>query len=278
MSTFSISASDVSRKALVIWVLSVDGGSMSVITDDSTKHVAKPTIASALKQSTSRSRFKMRFSTIVAALLPVGFALAQNVTIVKVGANGTLAYDPPQVTANPGDTIAFQFLAKNHTVTQSTFADPCSNLTNADGSTGIDSGFQFVPTSATSFPQWSFTLSANTTGPLWFYCRQTGHCAQGMVFAVNPTAAKSFDAFQAAAKALAANTTSTASGSSTSASGTSSTGTTAGSAGTSSAGTASTPSPSASTTSNTTNGAGVIRAGGSAALLAAAGLAAGLFL
>lgn len=28
------------------------------------------------------------------------------------------------------------------------------------------------------------------------YCRQTGHCGKGMVFAINPTADKSFAAFQ----------------------------------------------------------------------------------
>ncbi|KAJ7017322.1 Cupredoxin [Mycena alexandri] len=120
---------------------------------------------------------------------------------VKVGDNGTLAFDPPSVTAAQGDTIVFQFLAKNHSVTQSTFAAPCAVMTTPMA--GIDSGFQFVAANATQIPQYSFTVN-NATSPLWFFCAQTNpvsHCAKGMVFAVNAptTGAKTFSAFQAAA-------------------------------------------------------------------------------
>ncbi|KAI9069988.1 hypothetical protein FKP32DRAFT_1599569 [Trametes sanguinea] len=101
----------------------------------------------------------MRFSTIVAALLPVGAAFAQTTWTVKVGANGTLTYDPPTVIAQNGDTIEFQFLSKNHTVTQSTFPAPCSNITTNGEVTGVDSGFQFVAPNATQFPVWSITLA-----------------------------------------------------------------------------------------------------------------------
>ena len=60
-------------------------------------------------------------------------------------------------------------LSKNHTVTQSTFAEPCANMSD----TGLDSGFQPVAADATSFMQYSFTMT-NVSGPLWFYCRQAG--------------------------------------------------------------------------------------------------------
>ncbi len=71
-----------------------------------------------------------------------------------------------------GDVVQFQFLDKNHTVTQSTFAAPCSNITDATGTvTGVDSGFQFVDPAATSFPVWQITVN-NASTPLWFYCRQ----------------------------------------------------------------------------------------------------------
>ena len=49
----------------------------------------------------------MRFSTIVAALLVPAAAFAAEI-VVKVGNGGTLAFDPPSVTAQNGDTIAFQ--------------------------------------------------------------------------------------------------------------------------------------------------------------------------
>ncbi|KAH8117177.1 Cupredoxin [Phellopilus nigrolimitatus] len=154
----------------------------------------------------------MKFSSLVSALSAIGLASAANFT-VKVGENGGLTYNPSSVNASVGDTIAFQFVAKNHSVTQSTFASPCN-------ASGVNSGFFPVAANATTVPEWSFTLD-NASAPLWFFCAQTGHCAKGMVFAVNPTAAKSFNAFQAAANATGANsTTAGASGSGSAASGT----------------------------------------------------------
>lgn len=196
----------------------------------------------------------MRFTAILAALPFIGAALAETI-VVKVGANGTLAFDPAEVTAVNGDVIAFQFLSKNHTVTQSTFAQPCANISD----TGLDSGFQPVAADATSFMQYSFTMT-NVSGPLWFYCRQAGHCAKGMVFAVNPTAEKSFAAFQALAMGATANTT--ASGSSA-----------AGGA----AATSASASGTAASATGTTNGAGSMKVGGGL-LLGAVSLAAGLML
>jgi len=201
----------------------------------------------------------MRFSAIVPALLSAGVALGEVIT-VQVGANNSLTYNPPSVNATVGDTIMFEFMAKNHTITQSTFADPCTLMTLANGTTGVDSGFMPVSANATSFPTFSFTIQ-NASAPLWFYCKQTGHCAKGMVFAINPTAAKSFSAFQTAAEATGSNSTSTS-----------------GSAPASGSGAASTASGSAASTSSTstTSGAGAVRVGGAALALSVVGLVAGL--
>ncbi|KAK0188093.1 Cupredoxin [Armillaria mellea] len=152
----------------------------------------------------------MRFSVVIAAIASI--ASAANIT-VKVGENSGLTFDPTSVTAAEGDVVQFEFLAKNHTVTQSTFAVPCEKMTTP--TEGVDSGFVPVTNGTTAFPIWSFTVN-NASAPLWFYCAQTGHCAKGMVFAINPTANKSFAAFQAAAMA---STTTTNSTTSTSASG-----------------------------------------------------------
>jgi len=174
----------------------------------------------------------MRFAAVLAALVPVLAVSAQNTIVVQVGANGTLTYTPNSVTANAGDTIQFQFLSKNHTVTQSSFAAPCQNLTTP--TQGIDSGFMPVTNSSNGLvPAWSFTVN-NASAPLWFYCRQTGHCQQGMVFAVNPTAAKSFSAFQAAAMGQTANSSATPTSGSTSPIATGSSSTTPSAAGTTS--------------------------------------------
>jgi plastocyanin len=200
---------------------------------------------------------KMRFSTVVAALVPVAAVSAQQNYTIIVGGNGTLTFNPASVNATAGDTIAFQFQSKNHTATQSSFAAPCMNLTTPTA--GIDSGFMPVAPNATSYPQWSFTVT-NATSPLWFYCRQTGHCQNGMVFAVNPNANKSLAAFQAAAKASNSDGTPGSSGASTS------------SASSASSTTASSK-PSASSTG------GAMRQSGSAAVaLAVVGVAAGVLL
>lgn len=123
---------------------------------------------------------------------------------VTVGANGELAYDPPEVTANVGDTITFQFMAKNHTVTQSSFADPCRSLTftSTTGKVGFDSGFMAVAAGATTLPTYSITV--NDTSPIWVYCKQTGHCGKGMVFAVNAvdSGPNNYTAFKALAQQL----------------------------------------------------------------------------
>ncbi|KAK7054644.1 phosphatidylinositol-3-phosphatase ymr1 [Paramarasmius palmivorus] len=125
----------------------------------------------------------MRFSTAAATLLSVA-----------VG-DGGLAFNPSSLTAPVGDTVQFQFVAKNHSVTQSTFDNPCVFKDQ-----GVDSGFLKVDTNATEIPSWSFQI--DSTDALWFFCAQmsTGLAtAKGMVFALNPTAEKSFDAYKAKA-------------------------------------------------------------------------------
>ena len=69
----------------------------------------------------------MRFSTVAAALLPVGAAYAAT-HVVQVGGSGNLVYTPNQLKANPGDIIRFEFHQKNHTATQSAFTKPCTPL------------------------------------------------------------------------------------------------------------------------------------------------------
>ena len=54
---------------------------------------------------------------------------------VIVGGTGVLTFQPNSLTAQPGDTVTFEFHVKNHTATQSTFASPCSPMAN-----GFNSG------------------------------------------------------------------------------------------------------------------------------------------
>ncbi|WWD07872.1 hypothetical protein V865_005979 [Kwoniella europaea PYCC6329] len=106
---------------------------------------------------------------------------------VNVGNIKTLTFQPSEVKAELGDIIEFKFLAGNHTVTQSTFASPC---TNAGFNSGQIPGNPDSPT--------SYSILVNDTKPIWVYCATGQHCQNGMVMAVNaPTSGNTFSAFQA---------------------------------------------------------------------------------
>jgi len=134
---------------------------------------------------------------------------------VIVGGPNTFTYQPANITAQPGDTVTFEFHQKNHTVTQSSFAAPCRKLsdTSTSGQVSFNSGYMPVADNATTFP--TYTIQVNDTAPIWAYCAQPGHCGMGMVFSVNAveSGSNTFEAYQARAKQL--NGTDTTSGSNT---------------------------------------------------------------
>jgi len=103
--------------------------------------------------------------------------VAATIYDVQVGANGQLAFSPEAISAQPGDQVVFHFNPKNHTVTQSSFANPCAQKPG-----GFNSGFEPVMANQT---QPTFAITVNDTQPTWVFCQQTGHCGKGMVFAVN---------------------------------------------------------------------------------------------
>ncbi|KAF9521070.1 hypothetical protein BS47DRAFT_1311040 [Hydnum rufescens UP504] len=129
---------------------------------------------------------------------------------IIVGANNTLTFTPSNITAQPNDTVRFNFVAKNHTATQSTFSNPCvAGL--AGGIPGFDSGFMPVAANTSGFP--TFSITVNNTSPIWVYCKQRlpiGHCGQGMTFAINAVAdgPNNYAAFQALAKSINGTTSS----------------------------------------------------------------------
>ncbi|VDC02032.1 unnamed protein product [Peniophora sp. CBMAI 1063] len=128
------------------------------------------------------------------ALLNVGLlatASAQKPWKVIVGnETGAALFDPVSLDGvSSGDTVTFIFSPKNHSVTQSSFAEPCRPLPN-----GFDTGFAHpVAIGAPLADRPTFTYTMNGTGPVWVYCRQAqftaqSHCGQDMVFAINPDA------------------------------------------------------------------------------------------
>jgi len=140
---------------------------------------------------------------------------------IIVGGAGILAFQPANITAQPGDTITFEFHQKNHTATQSSFAAPCQNLasTSTSGQSGFDSGYMPVAGNATTFP--TYTVQVNDSSPIWAFCHQTGHCGQGMVFAANAVESgpNNFETFQARAEQINGTGSSTGSNSTSSTTG-----------------------------------------------------------
>jgi hypothetical protein len=67
---------------------------------------------------------------------------------VTVGGPGGLVYQPEELHDIPiGDTVVFEFLSQNHTVSQSGFDKPCALLEG-----GMDSGFMANPNNTVSPP------------------------------------------------------------------------------------------------------------------------------
>ncbi|KAH7090026.1 hypothetical protein BKA62DRAFT_626848 [Auriculariales sp. MPI-PUGE-AT-0066] len=131
----------------------------------------------------------------------ISTALATTVN-VNVGVDGTgkqaFTFDPASVVAQNGDDVVFSFKLPDsvtnpsaipHTVTQSSFDKPCSQLAG-----GFDTGLSPVATDGKTF-----TLHINDTKPAWYFCAV--HCQAGMVFAVNaPETGNTFANFQTAAR------------------------------------------------------------------------------
>ncbi|TFL07793.1 Cupredoxin [Pterulicium gracile] len=116
---------------------------------------------------------------------------------VSVGADGQFVFSPSKIKAQPGDTVLFEFNAKNHNLTSSSFNAPGVN------SGLFNSGFiPVAPGTTEDLPTLSLTI--NDTAPIWAYCAQGNHCGQGMIFSVNAVedGPNAYEAFLEKAKQL----------------------------------------------------------------------------
>lgn len=124
-------------------------------------------------------------STLKSALSTIGSSTLSAATqTVTVGGTAGLIYTPDTISANVGDMVVFEFQSQNHTVTQSAFAEPCVKLTG-----GMDSGFMPNINNSLGTNPPKVAMQVTVATPLWFYCRQTGHCGKGMTFSINPNPA-----------------------------------------------------------------------------------------
>ncbi|KAK4197082.1 Cupredoxin [Triangularia verruculosa] len=129
----------------------------------------------------------MQFKTLALAAL-ASLASAQRTWVVTVAQNGNFTFSPDNIKAAPGEFVQFQFLAGNHTVTQSTFDKPCQPIAMHSNATGFHSGFQPVAASASMGMIPTYTIQVNNTNPLWLYCAQGRHCENGMAMVINEPA------------------------------------------------------------------------------------------
>lgn len=141
------------------------------------------------------------FTLLAATTFTGSYAALIKVQVGKNATGAALAFNPNQVTAAVGDMIQFEFMGKNHSATQSSFAEPCTRqLNTALNLPGADSGFMPVAANATEIPTWTIQVN-DASSPQWFFCNQGNHCNSGMVFSINAptTGNKTFDAYLAKA-------------------------------------------------------------------------------
>lgn len=105
--------------------------------------------------------------------------------VVTVGMNGTKTYSPDSLKADVGDSIQFQFVAGNHTATQTSFDSPCQPISMTSNVAGFYSGFQPAAASAAMGMVSTYTVNVTSTTPIWVSCSQANHCESGMVMVVN---------------------------------------------------------------------------------------------
>ncbi|KAL0567512.1 hypothetical protein V5O48_014480 [Marasmius crinis-equi] len=141
-------------------------------------------------------------STSSGPATPSAPADSQGQMNVDVFYQGQFAFHPANFNASKGTLVTFYIPGGSfpHSVTQSSFNDPCTYLKATDNtSAGFDSGL-------TNSKQFTINITDDTK-PIWFHCKFPLHCGMGMVGSINAptTGNNTFDAFMAKAKAIAGN-------------------------------------------------------------------------
>jgi plastocyanin len=121
----------------------IDSQTTTIISSDSTHMISTPATSPTSSSPTTISQPMATHS-------------------VDVGANGMFVYNPSQLNASIGDTVRFNFLGRNHSVTQSDLAAPCTY--NGGFDTGLN---QFNPLNVSG--KFLIDIQVNVSTPLWFY-------------------------------------------------------------------------------------------------------------
>lgn len=152
--------------------------------------------------TTSASSASASSTSAASAVAPTAPPNTPGQINIDVAAGKKFVFNPPNITAPVGTVVTFYYpnFGLNHSVTQSTFANPCTYLaanTSANTSAGFDSGLISSST---------FSINITDTKPIWYFCKHVLHCGQGMVGSINaPSTGNTYDAYLAAAVAIGSN-------------------------------------------------------------------------
>ncbi|THH33097.1 hypothetical protein EUX98_g1110 [Antrodiella citrinella] len=130
----------------------------------------------------------MRTFTAVIAVLSTFAAVSAKNIVVTVGgnttSNATSVFQPAEIFANLNDIVVFSFTQGNHTVTQSSFGNPCIFLdfTNTTQH-GFDSGFRNAGNGSNVTIETVPITPELVNQTLWFFDFNT--CAEGGVGGIN---------------------------------------------------------------------------------------------
>lgn len=132
-------------------------------------------------------------------LVQMSTVLAQKqVWAVQVGQGGP-AFSPTTVYASVGDVISFQGYLPGHDVVSGGYGNPCqpAGAAQAFFSGLLDMVCSLVLRSRVctrlgakyevlTGQNQTFTITLNTTDPVWLYCSVADHCQIGMIAVINP--------------------------------------------------------------------------------------------
>ncbi|RMZ79888.1 hypothetical protein DV738_g2941, partial [Chaetothyriales sp. CBS 135597] len=129
----------------------------------------------------------MKYTLAASYLLALVAAETHQVTV-----GPGLSYTPDSLTAAEGDVVEFTF-GQGHDVVSGKFDQPCQyDGTISSGQLGDGE---------------VFSVTINSTDPIWIYCSVPRHCQGGMALVINPPSGRTIDDYKSAASNTDSSTT-----------------------------------------------------------------------
>ncbi|KAJ5372953.1 Cupredoxin [Penicillium concentricum] len=102
-------------------------------------------------------------------------------------------FDPPDIKANVGDIVVFEFYPTNHSVVKADYGAPCVPASGDIFYSGAFADFNLLEGQLVGPPP-TWSLRVNNTDPIFFYCTAIDSCTKnGMVGAINGNVSQSWE-------------------------------------------------------------------------------------